>query len=77
MFSVLGIIRLLLSLADKLSTYANNRQLIKAGEAKELARQMEITSAKINKAAEARESVRVELTVNPDKLYEDDGYRRD
>lgn len=75
--SILAILRLALTIVSELTTWANNRGLIKAGEAKELARQMEITSARINKSAEAREAVRIDLTLNPDRLRDNDGFRRD
>ena len=75
--SILAILRLALTIVSELTTWANNRGLIKAGEAKELARQMEITSARITKSAEAREAVRIDLTLHPDRLRDDDGFRRD
>ena len=68
----LGLIKVLLGLASHLARWAQQRQLISAGEASKVAEQLQETLDVVNKATAARRSVKHDA----DSL-QDDPDRRD
>lgn len=52
--SWLALLRLVLSLAQSLTSYLNNKRLIDAGEAKAIARQLESSLNAVERASTAR-----------------------
>lgn len=75
--SWIGLLKVLLTLVDRIFTYVQERKLINAGEAQAFARQMEDVNGRVQRAQKARQDVRDNLARNPDSLHDDDGYRRD
>lgn len=60
-----------------LTTYLNDRQLISAGQAMEVASALKAQHDALERANAIRESVRGDLAKHPDSVMRDDGFRRD
>ena len=71
----LALLKLVLTVADKLFGHIERNQLMKAGEARAIVKQMESLNARVQKAAQARDDVRRDSDAGG--LRDDDGYRRD
>jgi len=57
--------------------YFNNKQLIDGGKAQAIVDSLQGQLDSLREALVAREKVREELIKKPEKIDEDDGYRRD
>jgi len=68
------ILHLLLGLASEVASYMGDKQLLEAGEAKALARQLRNDNERIKKVMEARRNTVYDI--DGDGVPEDDGYRR-
>lgn len=71
--SWLALLRLFLSLANKIFDFVEREGHMSAGEARALAAQMEELNERMQKAVAARAAV----AADTDGLRDDDGYRRD
>lgn len=71
----LAVLKLILTVADKLFDYIEQKQLMDAGEARAIASQMEELNARMQKAAKARDDVAANADAGG--LRDDDGYRTD
>lgn len=72
----LAILKLLLALADNLTSYLHDRQLMEAGAAQETLKNIKGAQDAISKAEAIRRDVRRDLDANPDRVSDDDGFRR-
>lgn len=73
--SWLTLLKLVLLLALKLAGLVKDRQLLEAGEARAIARALEIQNARIDKALAARHAAGVRFDSGDPGA--DDGFRRD
>lgn len=71
----LVLLKLVLTVADKLFSYIEREQLMNAGEARVISKQMEELNARVQKASKARDDVAADAAAG--KLRDDDGYRND
>lgn len=71
----LALLKLLLTITDKLFGYIQQENLMNAGEARAIATQMEELNDRVKKALEARDTVARDAADG--KLHDDDGYRQD
>ena len=71
----LVLLKLVLTVADKLFSYIEREQLMDAGEARVISKQMEELNARVQKASKARDDVATDAAAG--KLRDDDGYRND
>ena len=71
----LVLLKLVLTVADKLFSYIEREQLMDAGEARVISKQMEELNARVQKASKARDDVAADAAAG--KLRDDDGYRND
>ena len=74
-----GILRAASAIGDAVKGVANwynTRQLIKAGRAEAEAEQMKGQLNEIREAKAAGDAVRTDIARNPDRLREDDGFKR-
>jgi len=74
-FSAIGVLKGLLSLASAVAGYAKDRQLLDAGAAAAIAKGNTDGIALIDKANQTRNRVRDTLRRNPGSLHEDDEFR--
>ena len=74
MFSIIGIITALLKIAGALMDYAERRQMMDAGAAKEVLRLTEGLNGKVKAAVAARDRVAADAAAGG--LRDDDGFRR-
>jgi len=72
-----GVLKLLLSLADQLASFMHDKQLMDAGAAKAVSASLKGALDEIQKATEARDRVRRGADAHPERLRDDDGFRRD
>lgn len=68
----LGLVRLLGGFVG----WLHDRQMISAGQASQVATEMKAQTDALNKALAAREAVRADIAVRPDRLRDDDGFKR-
>ncbi|MCC2111165.1 MAG: hypothetical protein KDJ16_03945 [Hyphomicrobiales bacterium] len=69
----LGLVKLLGSFVG----WLHDRQMITAGQAETLAAEMKGQSDALKNALAAREAVRADAAVHPERVSDDDGFRRD
>lgn len=73
----LALILGLVKLVGAFTNWLHDKQLIDAGQSKQIAAEMEAQHAILTKAIAAREAVRADLSRNPGHVSDDDGFRRD
>ena len=67
----------LVKLVGSFASYLHDQQLISAGEAEASAAALRGQADALDRAREARESVRSDLARHPDRVRQDDGFRRE
>ncbi len=67
----------LVKLLGAFTGWLHDRQMINAGQSKQIAAEMEAQHEILTKAIAAREAVRADLSRNPGHVPDDDGFRRD
>ena len=73
----LALILGLVKLVGAFTNWLHDKQMIDAGQSKQIAAEMEKQHGILTKAIAAREAVRDNLARHPDKLRDDDGFRID
>lgn len=71
----LALLKLLLTVTDRVFSYMEERQMLEAGEARAIAKQMEDLNERVKRAAAARDATRADNAAGG--LRNDDGYRLD
>ncbi len=56
--------------------WLHDRQMLSAGQAEQVAKEMEAQTDALRKANAAREAVRADIARNPDGVRDDDWFRR-
>ena len=72
----LGILKALVFAVGTFASWLRNRQLIEAGRAEAIASNLKSVLDEIAAADAARDAVRVALERNPQRLRDDDGFKR-
>lgn len=72
----LALILSVVKLLGALTSYLHDRQMLSAGQAEQVAKEMEAQTDALRKANAAREAVRADIARNPDGVRNDDGFRR-
>jgi hypothetical protein len=72
----LSIIGTILSLTNSLIGYLRERKLIEGAVAEEMLKANNATLDAISRASKARQAVRDELNKHPERMRDDDGFRR-
>ena len=67
----------LVKLLGAFTGWLHDKQLIDAGQSKQIAAEMEKQHGILTKAIAAREAVRADLAKHPDRVPDDDRFRRD
>lgn len=57
--------------------WLHDKQMIDAGQSKQVAKELESQHEILTKAIAAREAVRADLAKHPERMPDDDGFRRD
>ena len=73
----LGLALALVKLLGKFVGWLHDKQLINAGQSKQIAVELEKQHGILVKAIAAREAVRADLSRHPEHVPDDDGFRRD
>lgn len=74
--TILGLLQALLSLANVVATFMHDRQLLDAGAAKATLAGIRSAQDAVVRATAARDRVSADLQQRPDKLRDDDGFKR-
>jgi len=69
----LGLVKLL----GAFTGWLHDRRLLSAGQAEQVAKELQGQSDALKKALAAREAVRGDLAAHPDRVRADDGFKRD
>lgn len=70
------LLSLILNIAAKLTSYLQEKQLLEAGKAEAVAQSLTQANEQINAATVARQEVRDDLVLHPERLRDDDGFKR-
>lgn len=73
----LGLALALVKLVGAFTNWLHDKQMIDAGQSKQIAKELEKQHGILTKAIAAREAVRADLTKHPDRVPDDDRFRRD
>lgn len=73
----LALILGLVKLVGAFTNWLHDKQLLDAGQSKQVASELEKQHEILTKAIAAREAVRADLSRNPGHVPDDDGFRRD
>lgn len=73
----LALILGLVKLVGAFTNWLHDKQLLDAGQSKQVASELEKQHEILTKAIAAREAVRDDLTRHPERVPDDDGFRRD
>lgn len=57
--------------------WLHDKQMLSAGQAQEVAAEMKAQTDAINRALATREAVRADVAKHPDRVSDDDGFRRE
>jgi len=72
----LGLALGLVKLLGAFTGWLHDRAMISAGQAEQIAAELKGQSDALTKALAAREAVRADIARNPDRLRDDDGFKR-
>ncbi|MBO0346025.1 hypothetical protein J0X15_12395 [Roseibium sp. CAU 1637] len=75
--SWLAVLRALTAFLSEVATSVRERRLLKAGRAEAVAEILSDATKALQTARDAGERVRAELRAHPERLLDDDGFRRD
>lgn len=73
----LALVLALVKLLGGFTQWLHDKAMIDAGQAKTVANELKAQSDALSKALAAREAVRADAAAHPDRLPDDDGFRRD
>lgn len=73
----LGLALALVKLLGAFTGWLHDKQLINAGQATQVAAELGKQHEILTKAIAAREAVRADIAKHPDRVRDDDGFRRD
>ena len=73
----LAILRLVLSVAARLTEFVRNKGLMKAGAAKSVLKSLRLQEDQVRTAQEARRKVKAALDANPELIRKEDEFMRD
>lgn len=73
----LALILGLVKLVGAFTNWLHDKRLLDAGQSKQVASELEKQHEILTKAIAAREAVRADLTKHPERVPDDDGFRRD
>lgn len=72
----LALILSAVKLLGAITSWMHDRQMVSAGQAEQIAAELKGQSDALTKALAAREAVRADIARNPDRLRDDDGFKR-
>lgn len=73
----LGLALALVKLVGAFTNWLHDKQMIDAGQSKQIAKELESQHEVLVKAIKAREAVRADAAAHPDRVPDNDGFRRD
>jgi len=73
----LALILSVVKLLGALTSWMHDRQMLSAGQAEQVAKEMEAQTDALRKANAAREAVRADLAKHPERVKDQDEFRRD
>jgi hypothetical protein len=73
----LGLALALVKLVGAFTNWLHDKQMIDAGQSKQIAKELESQHEVLVKAIKAREAVRADAAAHPDRVQDNDGFRRD
>lgn len=73
----LGLALALVKLVGAFTNWLHDKQMIDAGQSKQIAKELESQHEVLVKAIAAREAVRADLGRHPEHVPDNDGFRRD
>jgi len=73
----LGLALALVKLVGAFTNWLHDKQMIDAGQSKQIAKELESQHEVLVKAIAAREAVRIDADKHPEQLRDNDGFRRD